>query len=484
MEKLAPSMIAASESAEYVSQGGLEWLAQVNDFLWGPFCLLALLTISGFWFTYVLKGVQVTMFTTGFKRLFGDFSLSGAAADDQGMSSFQALTTAVAAQVGTGTLVGAMTAIIAGGPGAIFWVWVAAFFGMATAFSEACLAQIYKTTNEQGQIVGGPAYYISIGLGNTPFSKKLAVLFACVAIALLGFTGSMVQANSISDAFNSAFGLDARIMGVILAIAAGLIFMGGAKSIASLTEKVVPIMAITYIVVGFIIIAKNGAQIPGVVSLIFKSAFDPQAAWGGVLGVSAMTVARYGIARGLFSNEAGMGSTPHAHAVAKVNHPVEQGLLGIISVFITTFVILSITAFAVLTSDVIVFQDGQSTLTGIAVVQEAFSKSLLGGFGHAFIAICLLFFAFSTIVGWYYFAETNVRYLFGSKAIRPFQFLVMAFIFLGSILKVALVWQLADFFNAIMVIPNLIALLLLSGKVARVLKEYKEGVKYDQKSYW
>ena len=197
-----------------------------------------------------------------------------------------------------------------------------------------------------------------------------------------------------------------------------------------------------------------------------------------------MTVARYGIARGLFSNEAGMGSTPHAHAVAKVNHPVEQGLLGIISVFITTFVILSITAFAVLTSDVIVFQDGQSTLTGIAVVQEAFSKSLLGGFGHAFIAICLLFFAFSTIVGWYYFAETNVRYLFGSKAIRPFQFLVMAFIFLGSILKVALVWQLADFFNAIMVIPNLIALLLLSGKVARVFKEYKEGVKYDQKSYW
>ncbi|MDL2263795.1 alanine:cation symporter family protein [Synergistaceae bacterium OttesenSCG-928-I11] len=460
-----------------------KWTVKANGFLWGPYCLIALLCLTGLWFTIILKGVQVTKFCTGCKRLFGDFSFFGAAAGKEGMSSFQALATAIAAQVGTGNLVGAVTALIAGGPGAIFWMWIAAFLGMATIFAEACLAQMYKTTDENGQVVGGPAFYISKGLGNTAFSKALAAFFAVAIILALGFMGNMVQSNSISAAFSSAFGVDPKVVGIALALVAGLIFMGGIKRIASVTEKIVPFMAILYIVVGFVVIVKNIGHVPAVFSSIVVGAFDPQAVWGGVLGITMAKAARYGIARGLFSNEAGMGSTPHAHAVAKVKHPIDQGVLGIVSVFIDTFIVLNITVFTVMSSDVIVFENGQTTLKGISLVQAAFSSSLLGSYGYTFIAICLLFFAFSTIIGWYYFAETNIRYLFGTKMLRPFQLLVMAFIFIGSVLKIDLVWELADFFNGLMVLPNLIALLFLSKKVVRLLDEYKRGVPYDQKNF-
>ncbi len=461
----------------------LAWVSGANSFLWGEYCLIPLLCGTGFIFTFILKGVQIAKFGAGFKRLFGDFSLFGEAAGREGMSSFQALATAIAAQVGTGNLVGAMTALIAGGPGAIFWMWVAAFFGMATIFAEACLAQLYRTTDENGQVVGGPAYYISKGLGNNFFSKALAAFFSVAIILALGFMGNMVQANSISDAFNTAWGIDPMIVGAALAVIAGLIFMGGIKRIASVTEKVVPFMAICYIVVGVAVIVKNGSHLPAVFSAIFKGAFDPQAVWGGVLGITMAKAARYGIARGLFSNEAGMGSTPHAHAVAKVKHPVEQGMLGIVSVFIDTFIVLNITVFTVLSSGVIAFENGEATMKGISLVQAAFTNSLLGGYGHAFIATCLLFFAFSTIIGWYYFAETNIRYLFGTKALLPYQLMVMAFVFAGSVLKIELVWELADFFNGIMVIPNLLALLFLSGKVVRLLREYNEGIPYDPRKF-
>ena len=234
---------------------------------------------------------------------------------------------------------------------------------------------------------------------------------------------------------------------------------------------------------GVVVIFKNASHIPTVFGMIVECAFNPQAAWGGVLGITIAKAARYGIARGLFSNEAGMGSTPHAHAVAKVKHPVEQGMMGIASVFVDTFIILNISVFTVLSADVIVFENGQATLKGISLVQAAFSTTLLGDFGYTFIALCLLFFAFSTIIGWYYFAETNVRYLFGPKMLRPYQVLVMIFIFIGSILKIELVWELADFFNGIMVIPNLIALLFLSSKVVRLLNEFNKGIPYDQKSF-
>ena len=461
----------------------MQFAVDANSFLWGPYCLISLLCLTGLWFTFILRGVQVAKFATSFKRLFGNFSLFGDAAGKEGMSSFQAVATAIAAQVGTGNLVGAMTALIAGGPGAIFWMWVAAFFGMATIFAEACLAQLYKTTDEKGQVVGGPAYYISKGLGNTIFSRFLAGFFAVAIILALGFMGNMVQANSISDAFHGAFGIDPIIVGVVLALVAGLIFIGGIKRIASVTEKIVPAMAVLYIIVGLAVIFKNYDHIPLVFKTIVECAFNPEAAWGGALGISIAKAARYGIARGLFSNEAGMGSTPHAHAVAKVKHPVEQGMMGIASVFIDTFIILNISVFTVLSADVIAFANGEATLKGISLVQAAFSDALLGSLGYTFIAICLLFFAFSTIIGWYYFAETNIRYLFGTKMLRPFQLLVMVFIFLGSTLKIELVWELADFFNGIMVIPNLIALLFLSKKVIQLLDEYNRGIPYDPKNY-
>ena len=460
----------------------LKLVSDANGFLWGTSFLIPLLCGTGLFFTLRLGFVQISKFGTACKKLFGNFSLFGESAGKDGMSSFQALATAIAAQVGTGNLAGAMTALVSGGPGAIFWMWVAAFFGMATNFAEACLAQLYKERDETGHVVGGPAYYISRGLGNNSLSKFLAGFFSVSIILALGFMGNMVQANSISDAFNGAFGWDVKIVGAVLAVLAGLIFIGGVKRIASVTEKLVPIMALMYIIVGLALIVINISHLPAVFSEIFACAFAPKAVWGGVAGVAVAQAARYGIARGLFSNEAGMGSTPHAHAVAQVSHPVEQGVLGIIAVFIDTFVVLNITVFTVMTSGVLDnnFVEGGANLRGISLVQAAFAEHFLGSLGYPFIAVCLLFFAFSTVIGWYYFGETNIRYLFGAKALLPYQLLVMAFIFTGSVLKIDLVWELSDFFNGIMVIPNLIAILFLSNKVARLLKEYNAGIEYNQ----
>lgn len=469
---------------EQFLQSLTNFVADLNGKVWGVYFLIPLLCGTGLFFTIRLAGVQVTKFGMGWKRLLGNFSLKGEKAGKHGMSSFQAVATAIAAQVGTGNLVGAMTALIMGGPGAIFWMWLAAFAGMATNFAEACIAQIYKTKDASGQTVGGPAYYISAGLGNTGFAKFLAGFFSVAIILALGFMGNMVQANSISDAFHNAFHIPPWVTGIVLAVIAGIIFLGGVKRIASVTEKVVPIMAIVYVLVGLVVIILNAKNIPEMFAIIFKGAFNPRAIWGGALGFGIGRAARYGIARGLFSNEAGMGSTPHAHAVASVNHPVEQGVLGIVAVFIDTFIVLNITVFTVLSSGVIKFENGEPTMKGIKLVQEAFAQHLPGNsIGTIFIAICLLFFAFSTIIGWYYFGETNIRYLFGTKALIPYQLLVVAFVFLGSLLRIDLVWELSDFFNGIMVIPNLIALLILSGTVAKLLQDYNKGVPFDVSKY-
>lgn len=446
----------------------------VNGFLWGYF-LIFLLCGTGAFFTIYLGGIQIKKFGAGFKNLFGSFSLSGDKAGKDGMSPFQAVTTAIAAQVGTGNLVGAATAVVMGGPGALFWMWLAAFFGMATIFVEAILAQHYKTKDETGQTVGGPAYYITRGLKQ----KWLGAIFSVCLILALGFMGNMVQSNSISDAFNQAFGINPLIIGVILAILAGLIIFKGISAIAAFAEKAVPIMAGLYITVGLLVIIMNIGAIPGVIVAIFKGAFNPQSVLGGAVGIGIAQAMRYGIARGLFSNEAGMGSTPHSHAVATVDEPVKQGTLAIVSVFIDTFIILNISAFTILTSGVVQYDaDGTPLLKGIAVVQTAFSKSFLGGIGPAFVTICLLFFAFTTIIGWYYFAETNVRFLFGKKGLTPFKILVVCFIVLGSALKLDLVWELADLFNGFMVIPNLIAILLLAKVAKGIMKDYDAGRPY------
>ncbi len=435
----------------------------INDLLWGK-VLIFFLCGTGLYFTLKLRFVQLRKFGAAVRQTFGGISFKGEKAGTDGMSSFQSLATAIAAQVGTGNLAGAATAIAAGGPGAIFWMWISAFFGMGTIFSEAVLAQTYKVRGEDGQVTGGPAYYISRGLG----SRKLAGFFSVTIILALGLIGNMVQSNSIADAFHTAFNVPAIYVGIAIAFFSALIFFGGIGRIASFTEKVVPVMALLYLIGGAYILAVNFTDIFPSFKMIIQGAFNPRAATGGVIGAGMKEAVRYGVARGLFSNEAGMGSTPHAHAVAKVRKPAEQGLVAIIGVFIDTFIVLTMTALVIISTGVL---DGNTT--GIALTQAAFANGM-GGLGLPFIAVCLLFFAFSTIVAWYFFGEANVRYLVGTKGLLPYRILVMIFIIMGSTMRVALVWELADTFNALMVIPNLIALLGLSKVVSMALEDYEE----------
>ena len=455
-------------------------VGKINGFLW-DFALLFLLCGTGIYFTIRLKFVQIAKFKDGWDRTFGGLSLRGKAADKEGMSSFQSLATAIAAQVGTGNLAGAATALIAGGPGAIFWMWLSAFFGMATIFVEASLGQQYKTVTESGNAIGGPAYYIKAAFKG-PFGKFLAGLFAIFIILALGFMGNMVQSNSISGAFVNAFPQIKPIyIGIACALVAAFIFIGGLKRIASFAEKTVPIMALFYIIGSVIILIMNIKNLPSSIVLIFTSAFNPQAVIGGGLGIGVQQAMRYGVARGLFSNEAGMGSTPHAHALAKVKHPCEQGVVAMIGVFFDTFVVVTLTALVILSSDILQTKiyplDTVSaipeTLKGVGLPQAAFSNGF-GFFGVVFVAVCLLFFAFTTIIGWYFFGEQNVKYLFGEKAVKVYAVLVVGFILLGSVLKVDLVWDLADCFNGLMVIPNLLGILALSGIVGTLFKEYND----------
>ena len=437
-------------------------IERASDILWNSL-LLFLLVGTGVFFTIRLRGVQLRRFGEGFHRVFGGFTLRGKKADDQGMSSFQALATAIAAQVGTGNITGCATALVSGGPGALFWVWVSAFFGMATIYAEAVLAQRYRTT-VNGKVTGGPAYYIRAAFKGT-FGKVLAGVFSVLIILALGFMGNMVQSNSIGDAFHNAFGISHLAVGIVVALIAAFIFLGGVQRIAAVTEKIVPIMAAFYILGCIVILVMNHKALPGAFAQIFVLAFNPQAMAGGVAGVTVQQAMRFGVARGLFSNEAGMGSTPHAHALAKVNHPREQGAVAILGVFIDTFVVLTLTGLVLITSGLI-----PEGLTGTALTQAAFSQAF-GGFGPVFIAICMFFFAFSTIIGWYFFGQSNFKALFGEKALPVYSAIVVVFILVGSTLKVDLVWAMADFFNGLMAVPNLLALLALSGVVAAIDKE-------------
>ena len=443
-------------------------VAAVNDVLWNKWLVLLFLLLgSGIYFSIRTNFVQVRKFGEGMRRVFGNIKLFGENAGKDGMSSFQALATAIAAQVGTGNIAGCATALASGGPGAIFWMWISAFFGMSTIYGEAVLAQKYKQTGAHGEVTGGPIYYIKAA-----FKGKLGVLLAgffAVAITLaLGFMGNMVQSNSIGDAFHTAFGVPKWIMGLLVAGVCAFIFLGGVQRIAAFTEKLVPIMACFYIIGSLIAIFMNANQILPAFASIFVGAFKPQAVLGGVLGVSIKEAMRYGVARGLFSNEAGMGSTPHAHAMAKVKHPEEQGVIAMMGVFIDTFVVLNLTALVILSSGLLQpLAEGGLTATSLA--QAAFSQAF-GSFGNPFVAICMLFFAFSTIIGWYFFGKTNVNALFkGSKTANIiYAVIALVFIVVGSVQKVSLVWDMSDMFNGLMVIPNLLALLVLSGQVAKI----------------
>lgn len=446
----------------------LEFVKVVNEWMWG-LILLIILCGTGIFFTIRLKFIQVRKFGEGCRLVFGHFKSSGGERKEGEMTPFQSLATAIAAQVGTGNLTGAATALIAGGPGAIFWMWVSAFFGMATIYGEATLAQEYKTKKD-GEVTGGPVYYIHQAFKGT-FGRVLAVIFAIFIILALGFMGNMVQSNSIGAAFSGVFesrniNIPPVAIGIILAVIAAFIFVGGTTRLAAVVEKIVPFMAGIYIVGSLILIGMNITALPGAFKMIFVGAFNPTAVVGGAAGITVREAIRYGVARGLFSNEAGMGSTPHAHARAAAKNPHEQGLTAMISVFIDTFIVLNLTVFSVLTTGAM-----DSGKGGIALTQEAFMRGF-GSFGDIFVAICLLFFAFSTVLSWHFFGQINVQYLFGKKAVKVYSIIVVAFIIVGSTLKVDLVWELADFFNGLMVIPNAMALLALSGVVAGISKKY------------
>lgn len=445
-----------------------EVVSKASDYLWNVI-LIILLCGTGIYFTIRLKFIQIRKFGEGFKLVFGNISLKGEKGKNGEMTTFQSLATAIAAQVGTGNLAGAATALIGGGPGAIFWMWVSAFFGMSTIYAEATLAQQYKVKKD-GEVTGGPVYYIRAAFKGT-FGKALAAIFAILIVLALGFTGNMVQSNSIGAAFSEVFSarnieIPSIVFGLILAAVIGFIFLGGVNRLASVVEKIVPIMAGIYIVGSLVLILMNITALPGAIKMIFVGAFNPEAVVGAGAGIAVREAIRFGVARGLFSNEAGMGSTPHAHARAKVENPHKQGLAAMISVFIDTFIILNLTVFSILTTGVL-----DSGKEGTALTQAAFTKGF-GNFGDIFVAVCLLFFAFSTILGWHFFGEANVKYLFGEKAAKFYSILVIGFVIVGSTLKVQLVWSLSDFFNGLMVIPNAIALWALSGVVVKICKQY------------
>ena len=442
-------------------------IQSINSLLWGMYGLIPLLVGTGLYFTFKLRFVQIKRFVMAARHVFGGITLFGRKADKDGMSSFQSLATAISAQVGTGNLAGVATAIAMGGPGAIFWMWIAAFFGMATIFSEAVLAQLYRTRDAHGHLTGGPAYYISQGLG----SKTLATFFSVAIIIALGFVGNMVQANSIAGAFYTAFNVPTWVTGIFTFIIAGFIFIGGIRRIASFAEKMVPIMALIYVIGSLTIIFTNLEGVMHAFEMIFVGAFDPMAATGGVIGAGIKEAIRYGVARGLFSNEAGMGSTPHAHAVARVEHPAEQGLVAMFGVF-TTVVIVTFTGIVILVTGVLDFKT-----TGIELTQHAYTVGL-GSFGMAFVAVCLFFFAFSTIMGWYFFGEQNVRFLFRSRGVLVYRVIVCAFIVTGAMLKVDFVWSLADLFNGLMVLPNLVALVALHKVVGESLEDFERKLEH------
>ena len=455
----------------------------INSYL-SDYILIVLLIGTGLFYSIRTRFVQVRCFGEGMKKAFGSISLNGGR-QASGLSSFQALTTAIAAQVGTGNIVGACGAILIGGPGAILWMWIIAFFGMATIYSEAVLAQKTRIVHEDGTVSGGPVYYIRTAFKGK-FGKFLAGFFAVAITLALGFMGTMVQSNSISEACHNAFGIPGWAVGIFLCVAAVFIFIGGIGRIGAVTEKMVPVMAVLYLVGGLVVLCVRIKYIPETFGLIFKYAFNPTAIIGGSIGYALKTAISQGVKRGLFSNEAGMGSTPHAHALANVKDPHEQGVVAMAGVFVDTFVVLTMTALVVIST---LFTEGgplyNTVLTAESLAAAGVSKtnaaqlafgSVFGsGLGNAFVAVCLLFFAFSTILGWTLFGRINVHYLFGKKSDLIYSLLAIVFIFLGSVLSNDLVWEMTDMFNNLMVIPNVLALVVLSKLVVSSckLKEHK-----------
>ena len=441
----------------------IDILNKVDAFIWGP-PLLVLLVGTGILLTVKLGVVQITKLPRALKLIFS--------AENKGsgdVSSFAALCTALAATVGTGNIVGVATAIKAGGPGALFWMWIAAFFGMATKYSEGVLAIKYRTKDKNGQVSGGPMYYIVNGMGEK--WRPLAIFFAIsgILVALLGI-GTFTQVNSITDAINNSFGIDPRITGVVLAVFVALVVFGGLKSISNVATKIVPFMAVIYVVICGIILISFWNKIPETFMLIIKSAFTPTAATGGFLGATMSLAIRNGIARGVFSNESGLGSAPIAAAAAKTEWPAEQGLISMTGTFIDTIIICTLTGFSLVISGV-----WCSDLNGAVMTQAAFNGAN-PTFGPILLTVSLTLFAFTTILGWSYYGERCFEFLFGVKGMNGYRTVFVAMVLLGAFLKLEVVWIIADIVNGLMAIPNLIALLALSPIIVSETKKYFEHI--------
>ena len=461
-------------------------VCNINNYL-SSYILIVLLVAVGLWYSIKTRFVQIRCFGEGMKKVFGNLSLRGGK-QESGMTSFQALATAIAAQVGTGNIVGASGAILTGGPGAIFWMWIIAFLGMATIYAEATLAQKTRVIDEDGTIHGGPVYYITTAFKGG-FGKFLAGFFAVAIILALGFMGCMVQSNSIGSTFETAFGIPSWVVGIVLVIICGVIFLGGVQRLAAVCEKLVPVMAAIFLLGGLVILVARIKYLPATFGMIFQYAFQPQAILGGAFGAGIKAAISQGAKRGLFSNEAGMGSTPHAHAQANVAHPHDQGVVAMIGVFIDTFVVLTLNALVIVST--LYAADGpladcgaaaaSATITKANLAQTAFGTVFGESFGAIFVAVCLFFFAFSTVLSWNMFGKINVIYLFGKKNSKVctvvYTVIALVFIFVGTLVSNDLVWELTDAFNYLMVIPNAIALFALTGMVVKSVGEHDDAKK-------
>lgn len=433
-------------------------LNTLSGFIWGPFTLVLLLGIG----VYLSFGLKLMPWVK-IPYALGLLKQGRTASGDGDISPFQALMTAMSATVGTGNIAGVATAIFIGGPGAIFWMWLTALFGMATKYAEAVLAVKYRETDKLGKHVGGPMYYIKNGLGQK--WQWLAFLFALFGtIAAFGI-GNMVQSNSVADALHTNFGIHTQLTGIVIAILAALVILGGIKRIGTVAGKLVPIMSVLYIVGSLIIIISQIDQVPSALMVIVDSAFNGHAAAGGFAGATVLMAIRFGIARGIFSNEAGLGSAPIAHAAAQTNNPVQQGMIGMLGTFIDTIIICTMTALVIIISGA--WTSGE---TGASLSTLAYGSSI--PFGEYIVTFGLVIFAFTTILGWSYYGERCAEYIFGTQIILPYRIVWIAAVFFGASQKVNIIWLLADVMNGFMALPNLIALALLSPVVFKISKEY------------
>ena len=441
----------------------VDFLERVSSVVWGPFLLIPLLLLTGLYLTVLLRGLQ-------FKRLGYALWLALVKRHEHGaegdISHYQALTTALAGTVGVGNIAGVATAIYLGGPGAVFWMWVTGLVGMATKYSEAFLGVRFRQVDAAGEQSGGPQFYLTLGIGGR-LGATLGIAFAvAAAIAAFGI-GNMVQSNTVADEVSSRFGVPPWISGAVMTITAGAVILGGIKSIGRFTAFFVPLMIVVYILGAMIVLAVNITDVPAALALIFTDAFTGTAATGGFAGATIAAAIRYGVARGIFSNESGLGTGGIAAAAAQTTHPVRQGLVSMTQTFIDTLVVVSFTALVIVTTGA--WTSGE---TGAPLTSLAFSRGLPGDWGGIIVTLGVVLFAFSTIIGWGYYGERNIERLFGRGAVTPYRLAFVLATFVGAVMELELVWTLADVMNGLMALPNLVGLLLLSGLVARETKSF------------